>query len=56
MVTTFLDGQEDNELSFKEGDIIKIVEKLDESWYAGRLNVSTKFGMFPTNFTEELVQ
>ncbi len=56
LICLFLDGQEDNELSFREGDIIRIIEKLDDSWYVGRINGSTKFGMFPVNFTVELVQ
>lgn len=44
-------AQEDNELSFKEGDIIEVFERFDGSdWCKGRAN--GKVGLFPSNFTE----
>ena len=29
---------EDGELSFKKGDTIKVIEKVDENWSKGRMN------------------
>jgi len=44
------DAEEDNELSFKEGDII-IITKIDDSgWWEGSLG--SKTGMFPGNYVE----
>jgi len=45
------DAQETNEISFKEGDIITLVEKYDDSeWWKGKFN--GKVGLFPSNFTK----
>jgi endophilin-A len=38
-------------LSFKEGDIITILEK-EGDWWTGQLNGVT--GLFPANFIEEI--
>lgn len=44
-------AQETNELSFKEGDIITVVDKItDSDWWMGELN--GKKGVFPTNYVE----
>jgi len=46
-------AQEENELTFKEGDLINLVEVYEDSdWWKGELN--GKIGIFPSNFTEEL--
>ncbi|OUM51330.1 hypothetical protein BVG19_g425 [[Candida] boidinii] len=42
------DAAEDNELSFKEGDIITNIEMADEDWWLGELNGERK--LFPSNF------
>jgi len=39
---------EDGELSFKKGDTIKVIEKVDENWSKGRIN--SMIGIFPLNF------
>jgi len=45
--------QEKDELSFKEGDIITLLEKyIDSDWWKGELN--GKIGLFPINYTQEL--
>ena len=36
------------ELSFKKGDIIKVLEKVDENWSKGK--IGTTLGIFPVNF------
>ena len=41
-------GQDDKELSFREGDVITIVGKLNDEWLEGKLNDQT--GMFPIQF------
>ena len=39
---------EDGELSFKKGDTIKVLEKVDENWSKGK--IGTTVGIFPVNF------
>jgi hypothetical protein len=39
------DAAEDNELSFKEGDRITEIDKVDENWWQGKANGAT--GLFP---------
>ncbi|KAJ3016840.1 UNVERIFIED_CONTAM: hypothetical protein HDU68_012000 [Siphonaria sp. JEL0065] len=43
----------DGDLSFKVGDLIEVLEEVDENWMSGSLN--GKIGIFPTNFTEPKV-
>ncbi|KAJ3272286.1 hypothetical protein HDV01_005825 [Terramyces sp. JEL0728] len=40
-------AQEDNEISFRAGDTIDIVELCNQDWYEGSINGST--GLFPAN-------
>ncbi|KAF8656795.1 hypothetical protein AX16_002347 [Volvariella volvacea WC 439] len=40
------------DLSFKEGDIIDIVEETNEHWWVGRVN--GKQGLFPANYVEKI--
>ncbi|XP_013387298.1 SH3 domain-containing protein 19 [Lingula anatina] len=47
------EGQGDNELSFKSGDVIYLLEKINEDWYSGELG--NKVGQFPVNFVDILV-
>jgi len=48
------EGESANDLSFREGDIISIIDKSDPSgWWEGELNGAT--GFFPSNFVEEIV-
>lgn len=42
------DASEDNELTFKEGDVIEDIEFVDEDWWLGSLNGEKK--LFPANF------
>jgi len=47
------DANEKNELSFKEGDIITVVEIISNSeWWKGELN--GVLGLFPINFCEKI--
>ncbi|KAJ3223556.1 Unconventional myosin-Ie [Clydaea vesicula] len=46
------DSSEADELSFKAGDIITIINKDDEGWWTG--NLRGKKGLFPANYTEPI--
>ncbi|CAL8104805.1 unnamed protein product [Calicophoron daubneyi] len=41
------------ELSFHEGDLLKLIEQVDENWFLGELN--GKQGHFPTTYVQVLV-
>ncbi|CAK6968589.1 SH3 domain-containing kinase-binding protein 1 [Scomber scombrus] len=45
--------QHEDELELKIGDIIDIVSEVEEGWWEGYLN--GKSGMFPSNFTKEIL-
>ncbi|KAJ1730154.1 actin binding protein, partial [Coemansia biformis] len=49
------DQQTEDELGFKEGDIIYNVDQLDPGWWAGESEDGLRQGMFPSNFVEMLV-
>lgn len=42
------DGQEEDELTIRIGDVISDVAKSDSGWWEGRLN--GRRGVFPDNF------
>ncbi|GAV30378.1 hypothetical protein PMKS-003889 [Pichia membranifaciens] len=42
------DATEENELTFKEGDIINDIDKVDDDWWLGSLNGEKK--LFPANY------
>ena len=44
------DAQEANELSFKEGDVIKIVKKNEDGWWLGELR--GKQGLLPSSYVQ----
>ncbi|XP_007479316.1 endophilin-A3 isoform X8 [Monodelphis domestica] len=46
-------AEHEEELGFKEGDIITITSQVDENWYAGILE--GKYGFFPITYVEVLV-
>ncbi|KAI8354600.1 hypothetical protein EDC96DRAFT_516653 [Choanephora cucurbitarum] len=49
------DGENADELSFHVGDIIQVVEEVDEGWWLGEViepNGSVRRGIFPVNYTE----
>ena len=45
-------SEEESSLSFDEGDIIRVLTKLDSGWWDGFLD--GKRGWFPSNFVEEV--
>nr|XP_019947314.1 PREDICTED: CD2-associated protein isoform X3 [Paralichthys olivaceus] len=44
--------QNEDELELKTGDVIDIIEEVEEGWWNG--NVNGKSGLFPSNFVKEL--
>jgi hypothetical protein len=44
-------GQNNDEISFKTGDIISVIDEIDKGWWLGE--VYSKKGIFPVNYTEE---
>ncbi|XP_041817395.1 SH3 domain-containing kinase-binding protein 1 isoform X2 [Chelmon rostratus] len=45
--------QHEDELELKIGDVIEIIAEVEEGWWEGFLNGKT--GMFPSNFTKEIL-
>ncbi|XP_051542642.1 SH3 domain-containing kinase-binding protein 1-like [Myxocyprinus asiaticus] len=45
--------QNEDELELKIGDVIEVLGEVEEGWWEGTLNGKT--GMFPSNFTKELL-
>ncbi|KAL1248551.1 hypothetical protein QQF64_021869, partial [Cirrhinus molitorella] len=45
--------QNEDELELKIGDVIEVLGEVEEGWWEGLLNGKT--GMFPSNFTKELL-
>lgn len=57
------EGAEDDELSFREGDRIEIVDEVSPDWWKGRVLVGSvgssstdKEGLFPSNYVEVVEQ
>ena len=48
------DGEEDNDLSFKTGEVIDVVEKDDSGWWVG--NIGDQVGVFPSTRTKPYVK
>ncbi|CAH8834190.1 unnamed protein product [Trichobilharzia szidati] len=46
------DAESPFELSFREGDMLKLIEQVDENWFLGELNGQE--GHFPTNYVRVL--
>ena len=42
--------QEENELAFSRGDLIKITDTSDAHWWNGKIN--DREGMFPANYVQ----
>ncbi|XP_046848947.1 CD2-associated protein-like isoform X1 [Xenia sp. Carnegie-2017] len=49
-VTFDYDAENDDELTLKEGDIVKVLDQEEEGWWKGELK--GKIGVFPSNFVE----
>ncbi|KAM9165613.1 vinexin [Pangshura tecta] len=42
------------ELSFRKGERICLVRKVDENWYEGRISGTSRHGIFPANYVQVL--
>ncbi|XP_062513578.1 SH3 domain-containing protein 19-like isoform X2 [Corticium candelabrum] len=47
------DGENPNELSFKAGNTISLIEKVDSDWLRGRIDLQE--GIFPSSFVEIVI-
>lgn len=47
------DAENNSELSFREGDIIRLTSQVDENWYEGTIRGQT--GYFPISYVKVLV-
>ena len=47
------EAENDNEVSFHEGDVIKLISQVDENWFEGA--VRGQSGYFPVNYVKVLV-
>jgi len=47
-------AQDDEEISFKRGDTIKVTEKYNENWWMGEVN--GRSGMFPATYVTPLIR
>jgi len=45
-------AQEDNEISFNRGDLIKITDTTDQHWWHGK--IQDREGMFPANYIQQI--
>ena len=45
-------SQDDDEVSFEEGDVIVDVEIIDEGWMVGTVQRTSIRGMMPSNYCE----
>lgn len=49
------EAQDDDEVSFKEGDLIFEMTPVEGGWLTGRVESTGKTGMLPANYVEQAV-
>lgn len=45
-------GQQDDELSFREDEVIDVIAKNEDGWFEGV--IGDRHGLFPGNYCEEI--
>ncbi len=50
------EGGDDAQLTFKEGDVIVVLEEHDSGWWTGRLEKNGKEGYFPDTYVKQVKQ
>jgi len=48
------DAQDDDEVSFRENDLVVNVEPIDEGWMFGTIQRTGMRGMLPANYVERI--
>lgn len=49
------DAENEGELSFKEGEMINLIAKIDDNWFEGTLPTSGRTGYFPVSYVTMVV-
>ncbi|KZS92367.1 hypothetical protein SISNIDRAFT_486408 [Sistotremastrum niveocremeum HHB9708] len=47
-------GSDPNDLTMSEGDIVEILEEVNQDWWRGRVTKTGREGLFPSNYVEKL--
>ena len=50
------EANDDDELSFQEGQFIEVTEKHEDDWWYGRIQGGHQSGMFPMNYVSRVLQ
>ncbi|ORY03015.1 BAR-domain-containing protein [Basidiobolus meristosporus CBS 931.73] len=50
------DGESNDELSIRKGDIVTVLDEIDDGWWVGEIvdNSGKRVGIFPSNYVEEI--
>jgi hypothetical protein len=48
----FVQAEADDELNFKAGDIVEVIETSDDGWWKGKAH--GKVGLFPVNYVQQM--
>ncbi|CAG8584543.1 6525_t:CDS:2 [Acaulospora morrowiae] len=48
------EGGDEGDLTFRKGDIIEVIEHVNEDWWKGRIQGKSEIGIFPKTYAEPL--
>ncbi|CAG8485273.1 8103_t:CDS:2 [Diversispora eburnea] len=51
-----LNGDDEDDLNFKKGDTVEVLEKVNEDWWKGRIQGTNVVGIFPKVYTKEIIK